>query len=193
MTPELRENLGEIEAAAQHALPKLIELSDIRGDVHAHTTETDGHNSIREMAEAGLARGYQYIAITDHSKNLAMVNGLDEARALEHIRRIREGQSGRSAKESDYQDAPAPFLSAARDLAPYSVSPRTQPASAGFEALEHQLSIDRASPARKARAEEWLRLPITPDVELTVRGPLDAEARARLERCCDLIRNILLG
>ena len=90
MPPELRENLGEIEAAAQHTLPKLVELSDIRGDVHAHTTETDGHNSIREMAEAGLARGYQYIAITDHSKNLAMVNGLDEARALEHIRRIRQ-------------------------------------------------------------------------------------------------------
>jgi DNA polymerase (family 10) len=90
MPPELRENLGEIEAAALRSLPKLIELSDIRGDVHAHTTETDGHNSIREMAEAGLARGYRYIAITDHSKNLAMVNGLDEARALEHIRRIRE-------------------------------------------------------------------------------------------------------
>ena len=90
MPPELRENLGEIEAAAQRSLPKLIELSDIRGDVHAHTTETDGHNSIREMAEAGIAHGYQYIAITDHSKNLAMVNGLDEARALEHIRRIRE-------------------------------------------------------------------------------------------------------
>lgn len=90
MPPELRENLGEIEAAAQHTLPKLIELSDIRGDVHAHTTETDGHNTIREMAEAGIAHGYQYIAITDHSKNLAMVNGLDDARAIEHIRRIRE-------------------------------------------------------------------------------------------------------
>ena len=85
MPPELRENLGEIEAAARHALPRLIELADIRGDVHMHTTATDGHNSIREMAEAALARGYQYIAITDHSKNLAMTNGLDEKRALEHI------------------------------------------------------------------------------------------------------------
>ncbi len=90
MQPEMRENLGEIEAAAHHTLPKLIELNDIRGDVHMHTTATDGHNSIREMADAALARGYQYIAITDHSKNLAMTNGLDDKRALEHIKRIRE-------------------------------------------------------------------------------------------------------
>lgn len=90
MQPEMRENLGEIEAAAHHSLPTLIELADIRGDVHMHTTATDGHNSIREMADAALARGYQYIAITDHSKNLAMTNGLDDKRALEHIQRIRE-------------------------------------------------------------------------------------------------------
>jgi len=90
MPPEMRENLGEIEAAARHALPRLIELSDIRGDVHMHTTATDGRNSIREMAEAGLARGLAFVAITDHSKNLAMTNGLDEQRALEHIQRIRE-------------------------------------------------------------------------------------------------------
>ncbi len=90
IAPELRENLGEIEAAAAHKLPVLIEQADIRGDVHAHTTATDGHNSIREMAEAALARGYEYVAITAHSKNLAMTNGLDDARALEHIKRIRE-------------------------------------------------------------------------------------------------------
>jgi DNA polymerase (family X) len=90
MPPEIRENLGEIEAAARHALPRLIEKSDIRGDVHMHTHATDGHNSIREMAEAALACGFEYIAITDHSKNLAMTNGLDETRALEHIKRIRE-------------------------------------------------------------------------------------------------------
>jgi DNA polymerase (family X) len=90
MPPEMRENLGEIETAARHALPRLIEESDLRGDVHMHTTATDGRNSIREMAEAGLARGFEYVAITDHSKNLAMTNGLDEKRALEHIRRIRE-------------------------------------------------------------------------------------------------------
>jgi DNA polymerase (family 10) len=90
MPPEMRENLGEIEASANHTLPRLIELGDLKGDVHMHTTATDGHNSIREMADAALERGYQYIAITDHSKNLAMTFGLDEKRALEHIQRIRE-------------------------------------------------------------------------------------------------------
>ena len=90
MAPEMRENLGEIEAAAQHRLPKLIEPSDIRGDVHMHTTATDGRNSIVEMAEAAIARGLQYIAITDHTKNLAMTFGLDDQRALEHIERIRQ-------------------------------------------------------------------------------------------------------
>ena len=88
--PEMRESLGEIEAAARHALPHLIEKADLRGDVHMHTHATDGHNSIREMAEAALACGFEYIAITDHSKNLAMTNGLDDERALEHVRRIRE-------------------------------------------------------------------------------------------------------
>jgi DNA polymerase (family 10) len=87
--PELRENNGEIEAAEEHRLPVLIEERDIRGDVHMHTVETDGKNTIREMAEAGVARGYEYIAITDHSKNLAMTMGLDDARAVEHIKRIR--------------------------------------------------------------------------------------------------------
>jgi DNA polymerase (family 10) len=87
--PELRENLGEIEAASQHTLPQLIQESDLRGDVHMHTTASDGHNSIREMAEAAQARGLSYIAITDHSKSLVIANGLDEARALEHVRNIR--------------------------------------------------------------------------------------------------------
>jgi DNA polymerase (family 10) len=87
---ELRENHGEIEAAASGELPKLIELADIRGDVHMHTDATDGKNTIREMAEAAIAHEYEYIAITDHSKNLAMTNGLDDARALAHIGRIRE-------------------------------------------------------------------------------------------------------
>jgi DNA polymerase (family 10) len=87
--PELRENLGEIEAAAGHTLPALIELSDIRGDVHMHTVETDGRNTIEEMAEAARDRGYEYMAITDHSKNLAFANGLTDERALAHIERIR--------------------------------------------------------------------------------------------------------
>jgi len=88
--PELRENNGEIELAEAGALPQLIELADIRGDLHMHTDVTDGKNTIREMAEAAAALGYEYIAITDHSKQLAMTNGLDDERALEHIERIRE-------------------------------------------------------------------------------------------------------
>jgi DNA polymerase (family X) len=87
--PELRENCGEIEAAEKHALPKLITLRDIRGDVHMHTVETDGRCTIDEMAAAAKERGYKYIAITDHSKNLAFANGLDDARAVQHIARIR--------------------------------------------------------------------------------------------------------
>jgi DNA polymerase (family 10) len=90
IAPELRENGGEIEAAANHTLPKLITLADIRGDLHMHTDATDGRDTIRQMAEAALTRGLKYIAITDHSKNLAMTNGLDDARALAHVKRIRE-------------------------------------------------------------------------------------------------------
>jgi DNA polymerase (family 10) len=88
--PELRENCGEIEAALEGRLPKLLQLSDIRGDLHMHTTETDGRASLEEMAEAARELGYQYIAITDHSKGLAMTNGLDEARALAFAKRVRE-------------------------------------------------------------------------------------------------------
>jgi DNA polymerase (family 10) len=87
--PELRENCGEIDAAEQHALPDLITRHDLQGDAHMHTTETDGRNTIEEMAEAAIAQGYNYMAITDHSKNLAFANGLDDKRAEEHIRRIR--------------------------------------------------------------------------------------------------------
>jgi DNA polymerase (family 10) len=103
--PELRENCGEIEAAAASfakaevgGLPQLITLGDIRGDLHMHTEATDGRDTIRQMAEAALARGLAYIAITDHSKNLAMTNGLDDARALEHVRRIREVDSEMQAE-----------------------------------------------------------------------------------------------
>jgi len=88
--PELRENLGEIDKAAEHALPQLITQEDLQGDVHMHTVETDGRNTIEEMADAAKARGYKYMAITDHSKNLAFANGLDDKRALAHIQRIRE-------------------------------------------------------------------------------------------------------
>jgi DNA polymerase (family 10) len=87
--PEMRENLGEIDLAQNHSLPQLITQEDLQGDVHMHTVETDGKNTIEEMAEAAKARGYKYMAITDHSKNLAFANGLDDKRAVEHIARIR--------------------------------------------------------------------------------------------------------
>ena len=87
--PELRENTGEIDAAEKHALPGLITQKDLQGDVHMHTVETDGKNTIEEMAEAARERGYKYMAITDHSKNLAFANGLDDKRAVAHIERIR--------------------------------------------------------------------------------------------------------
>jgi DNA polymerase (family 10) len=87
--PELREMRGEIEAAEAHALPRLIEPSDVRGDLHVHSTETDGRDDVRAMAEAAREAGLEYIAITDHSQSLAMANGLDERRALAHAGRIR--------------------------------------------------------------------------------------------------------
>jgi DNA polymerase (family 10) len=88
--PELREGRGEIEMAEARTLPELIQLADIKGDLHAHTTETDGHDSIEAMAIAAREAGLTYLAITDHSKSLAMANGLDEHRALAHARRVRE-------------------------------------------------------------------------------------------------------
>jgi DNA polymerase (family 10) len=88
--PEMRENLGEIDLAEKHALPQLITQEDLKGDVHMHTVETDGKNTIEEMAEAAKARGYKYMAITDHSKNLAFANGLDDKRAVAHIQRIHD-------------------------------------------------------------------------------------------------------
>jgi len=88
--PELRENCGEIETAAEGRLPHLVELSDIRGDLHMHTTETDGRATLEEMADASRQRGYEYIAITDHSKALAMANGLDEKRAVAFAHQVRD-------------------------------------------------------------------------------------------------------
>jgi DNA polymerase (family 10) len=87
--PELRENLGEIEAAEKGELPKLLDLADIKGDLQMHTTASDGQASIEEMAEAAKKLGYQYILITDHSKAVTVANGLDEKRAVEHIQRIK--------------------------------------------------------------------------------------------------------
>jgi DNA polymerase (family X) len=86
--PELRENRGEIERAENSKLPKLVELEDIRGDLHMHTTATDGTATILEMIEAAKERGREYIAITDHSKRVSMANGLDAARLRAHWKEI---------------------------------------------------------------------------------------------------------
>jgi DNA polymerase (family 10) len=87
--PELRENRGEIEAAETGALPRLAALADLQGDLHCHTTATDGRESIETMARAAQASGLRYLAITDHSRALAMANGLDETAALRHAAEIR--------------------------------------------------------------------------------------------------------
>lgn len=88
--PELRENRGEVAAAEAGILPRLIDVSDLQGDLHMHTTATDGRDDVDTMARAAQAFGLRYIAITDHSKALAMAMGLDEQRALEHARHVRD-------------------------------------------------------------------------------------------------------
>ncbi|QDU51919.1 DNA polymerase/3'-5' exonuclease PolX [Gimesia panareensis] len=90
--PEIRENRMEFTAAEKNELPDLIELKQIRGDLHMHTTATDGKASIQEMAEGALAKGYQYIAITDHSKRVTMANGLDAKRLRAHWKEIEKVQ-----------------------------------------------------------------------------------------------------
>ncbi len=90
--PEIRENRMEFTAAENDELPELIELKQIRGDLHMHTTATDGKASIQEMAEGALAKGYQYIAITDHSKRVTMANGLDAKRLRAHWKEIEKVQ-----------------------------------------------------------------------------------------------------
>ena len=86
--PEMREDRGEIEAAKEGKLPVLIVRADIRGDVHTHSTESDGTASIEEMAAAAKELGYEYLAVTDHSKALAMTNGLSVERLLAHVENV---------------------------------------------------------------------------------------------------------
>ncbi|MBV9224441.1 MAG: DNA polymerase/3'-5' exonuclease PolX [Acidobacteriaceae bacterium] len=88
--PELRENSGELEAAQNGTLPNLIRREDLRGDLHMHTIASDGKATLREMAEAAAVLGYEYIAITDHSKALAMANGLNEERVVAFAQQVRE-------------------------------------------------------------------------------------------------------
>ncbi len=94
---ELREGAGEIEAAGEGRLPRLVELSDIRGDLHVHSDWSDGTASLEELARAGQLLGYEYLAVTDHSRSLAMARGLDERRLLtqkEAIERINQDLEG---------------------------------------------------------------------------------------------------
>jgi DNA polymerase (family 10) len=88
--PELRENSGEIEAAEAGTLPELITLSDLRGDLHTHTSITDGHATMEEMAEAAIMMGYSYMAVTDHSKRIFMAHGLNEQMLLSRIDEMNE-------------------------------------------------------------------------------------------------------
>ena len=88
--PELRENRGELAAAEQRTLPRLVTAQDLRGDLHMHTTATDGRADVETMAAAARAAGLEYIAITDHSRAIAMANGLDETATLAHARAIRQ-------------------------------------------------------------------------------------------------------
>jgi DNA polymerase (family 10) len=94
--PELREGRGELEAAAARTLPRLIDRADLRGDLHAHTIESDGRDDLEALAGGARDAGLEYIAITDHSKSLAMANGLDERRVLDQAARIRaaDGAAG---------------------------------------------------------------------------------------------------
>ena len=87
--PELREAQGEIEKAEQGAIPKLVELSDIKGDLHTHTEWSDGHDSIEELARAAQDMGYQYIAITEHSAGRGIAHGLDVERVKEQVAEIK--------------------------------------------------------------------------------------------------------
>ena len=151
--PELRENNGEIEAAAKHTLPKLIVRGDIRGDVHMHTMESDGANSIREMAEGAIARGLDYIAITDHSKLLSMTGGMDDKRAIAHAKRIR-AESDKLAEEFAAKKGPQWARFEARRKASEPVNP--EPAVpfrilAGCECdilLDGQLDLEDATMAQ---------------------------------------------
>jgi len=97
IAPELRENRGEIEAARKGKLPKLVELKDLRGDLHAHTKATDGHHTLREMAEAARGQGFEYLAITEHSRRLTVAHGLDVhglRKQMEEIDRLNQKLSG---------------------------------------------------------------------------------------------------
>ncbi|ACO33728.1 MULTISPECIES: DNA polymerase/3'-5' exonuclease PolX [Acidobacterium] len=185
--PELRENNGEIEAAENHTLPDLIELKDIHGDVHMHTDATDGRNTIREMAEAALERGYQYIAITDHSKNLAMTNGLDDQRALEHIRRIREVDEEMEGRIRVFPGIEVDILGdGALDLADETLA-QMDVVIASVHTLFQQPREQMTERVLRALENPYVRILGHPTGRLLLRRePFEMDLRAVLEACARL-------
>ena len=185
--PELRENSGELEAAEQHTLPQLITLADIRGDVHMHTVATDGRNTIREMAEAAAERGLRYIAITDHSKALAMTNGLDDERAMEHVRRIREVDSDMAGRIRVFAGIEVDILQEGElDLSDETLS--SMDVVVGSVHSHFQLSAAEMT-ARLLRAVEnpFLRILGHPTGRVLLRRePYPYDLHAVLKRCAEL-------
>lgn len=109
--PELREDKGEIEVAQKHELPSLIELDDIRGDLHGHTDQSDGKNTIEEMLNAAQAKGYEYYCVSDHTQGLAIANGMNEERLLKRIEEIDDLNSSGTWKMKILKGAEVDILS----------------------------------------------------------------------------------
>ena len=192
--PELREDRGEIEAAAAGKLPDLVELADLRGDLHVHSNATDGHNTLDELAEAADEHGYEYIAITDHSRRLAMAHGLDPRRLRQEMRAHRprqreapqrhapQGDRGRYSRGRNARSAGrgAGRARPRRRGGPQQVQPvapeadRAHPARDGAAAFHHPRPSDRPA-HRRARA---LRRRYVPDH----RGGQGARLLHRAER-----------
>ncbi len=185
--PHLRENNGEIEAAENHTLPDLIEQKHIRGDVHAHTTATDGRCSIREMAEAALERGYQYMAITDHSKNLAMTNGLDARRARAHIQRIREVDDEMKDRIRVFTGIEVDILADGQLDLPDEVLAEMDIVIASVHTLFNQSRKEMTDRILRAVENPYVRILGHPTARLLLRRePLDFDLPAILDRCAQL-------
>lgn len=186
--PELRENSGEIEAAREGRLPKLITLEDIRGDLHSHTRATDGRNSLREMVLAARDRGYEYLAITDHSRRLAMAHGMDRKRLAGQIREIdrlnEEVAPFRILKSCEVDiledgslDLPDSILSRL-DLTVCSVHsrfqlPREKQLSRVLRAMDHPLLSILGHPTGRLIGKSRHRPPMDLDMEKVLEGARD--------------------
>ncbi|HEV3230989.1 MAG TPA: helix-hairpin-helix domain-containing protein [Candidatus Dormibacteraeota bacterium] len=103
VAPVLREDRGEIALAAEKRLPRLLDLADVRGDLHSHSTQSDGRNTIEEMLEAAAQRGYAYLAITDHSRSAGIITGIEGARYREQIERVREAGARVEARHPGFR------------------------------------------------------------------------------------------